>query len=385
MQYSLFQWGVFAIMTVQRATHNSLLEYAKEGKKDFPFPAATVAWTSQVLCIIIPTILAYFVHDGMKAVKACVSPKGAIYYGWAALWFSIGDVFEIEVNRFVDSATYTVLSQSKLLITAFLMLFLMRKNQTPLQWMLLFVLTLGMGEYVLCNGSTCEISPTGITLAVVKVLVSCVGAVLLEKGLKNDQGTPFLATVAQIKIAQAFMTFFYFVVKDWDFLTANNFNILTGWTPRTYILVFVGFVLKSILSQLLLKEMDSLLKNISEVAAMVLVYFNKILFMGGVFSMTSFIAALIVSFSVLCYMLDVGEQQKRQKIIEKERALLADTQPIVHTHTTIATHTIGGDVASVYVRLEEGGEPESEGVVSNEKAGKQSVRRHDSTHGHSLS
>eukprot|EP00386_Alphamonas_edax_P006370 GDKI01020622.1.p1 GENE.GDKI01020622.1~~GDKI01020622.1.p1 ORF type:complete len:392 (+),score=127.07 GDKI01020622.1:135-1178(+) len=322
MQYGLLQWAVFSIMTVQRATHNSLIEFAKDGKKDFAFPAATIAWVSQVVCAIVGMVACYFMCDGWTSVKQSVSLKGCWYYSAVAFWYSFGDILEMEANRYVDSATYTVLSQSKLIITALLMIFMMSKQQSKLQWMILLVLTLGMGEYV-CVGGNAGLSINGIGLALAKVVVSCYASVLCERAMKEDS-SPFLVQFTQTKVVQLVITFVYFVVKDWDFLQSHNFNVLANWTIKAHILLWIGFVAKALLTQYLIKIMDSLLKNISEVAAMILVYLNKVFLLGGEFKMDAFVAALIVMFSVGCYVLSKEQDAQNEKEKQTQKKVHAE-------------------------------------------------------------
>ena len=65
------------------------------------------------------------------------------------LIYALGDIFEMESVNYIDSSTYTVLSQSKLIITATMIWLLEGKAQSMMQWFILFTTSSGMLEYVL--------------------------------------------------------------------------------------------------------------------------------------------------------------------------------------------------------------------------------------------
>eukprot|EP00386_Alphamonas_edax_P005115 GDKI01016067.1.p1 GENE.GDKI01016067.1~~GDKI01016067.1.p1 ORF type:complete len:358 (-),score=97.46 GDKI01016067.1:144-1217(-) len=354
MGYSALQLGVFALMTVQRASHNTLIEFAKEGQQDFPFPAATIAWTAGLLALFFGIACCYIFCDGVSSVKRALSLKGCWHYASVAFWCSASDVFEMEANRYVDSATYTVLGQSKLIVTAILMAALLGKRQTTVQWMVLVVLTLGMCEYVFTAGGAATISWNGVLLALAKVFVSCINAVVMEQKMRQDNsGAPFLVQYTQVRFASVLATAGYFLLRDWQHLCDHSFNVFAGWTWRTYALVLLGFVAKGMITQFLLKVLDSVLKGISEVAALLLVYFNKILFLNGSFKADGFIAALIVTCAVYSYFLTTqqaleggGEKDGKSKVLTHPEAV-SNCIKAVRVDVESQQHTVTG----VYVHL----------------------------------
>merc|ERR1712100_405860 len=100
------------------------------------------------------------------------------------------DIFEMESVNYVDSSTYTVLSQSKLVVTALLMYLQDGTKHSLMQWCILMTTSAGMLEYVLVgkkSGGSAEISLFGVLLAVTKVIISCYVAVVNTKALKEDK------------------------------------------------------------------------------------------------------------------------------------------------------------------------------------------------------
>merc|ERR1719330_160219 len=226
--------------------------------------------------------------------------------------YAMGDIFEMESVNYIDSATYTVLSQSKLIITALLMWVVDGKAQSLMQWFILFTTSSGMLEYVLvgkAKGGGMTFSPFGISLAIVKVVISCYVAVLNQKALKKDSN-PFPVQFSALKVSWAFTSLGYMLVKEGIMGDGNMFG---EWTFRTVVLVFAGFVLKTLFNQYLLKVLDAIWKNISEAIGVLLVYFAKVIFLGGSFDAAVFNAAFIVILACVSYILTKGKPNAPKK------------------------------------------------------------------------
>merc|ERR1719384_1058354 len=214
----------------------------------------------------------------------------------------------MESVNYIDSATYTVLSQSKLIITA-LLLTADGTAQSLMQWFILFTTSAGMLEYVLVGkskGGGMTFSMFGVTLALVKVVISCYVAVLNQKALKKDSN-PFPVQFSCLKVSWAATSLVYMIVKDGILGDGNMFG---EWTYRTVVLVFAGFILKTLFNQYLLKVLDAIWKNISEAVGVLLVYFAKVLFLGGAFDPAVFNAAMIVILACISYVMTKTQAKK---------------------------------------------------------------------------
>merc|ERR1711972_416310 len=157
-----------------------------------------------------------------------------------------------------------------------------------------------MLEYVLvgkASGAGMTFSPTGVGLAIVKVFISCYVAVLNQKALKKDSN-PFPVQFSALKVSWAVTSLGYMVVKDGIMGDGDMFG---EWSFRTVVLVFAGFILKTLFNQYLLKVLDAIWKNISEAIGVILVYFAKVLFLGGTFDAAVFNAALTVILACISY------------------------------------------------------------------------------------
>jgi len=229
----------------------------------------------------------------------------------------MGDIFEMESVNYIDSSTYTVLSQSKLIITALLMWVIDGSAQSLMQWFILFTTSSGMLEYVLvakAKGGGMTFSPIGIGLALVKVVISCYVAVLNQKALKKDSN-PFPVQFSALKVSWAVTSLGYMLVKDGIMGDGDMFG---EWSSRTLVLVFAGFILKTLFNQYLLKVLDAIWKNISEAIGVLLVYFAKILFLGGSFDPAVFNAAMIVILACISYVMTKSKPAAKKSDIGNE-------------------------------------------------------------------
>jgi len=293
------QAGAFLAVTLQRACHNSFIEWAKGDSAIPQYTVSSVIFVAQVSCVFIGWMLAYS-GGGAADLKKCTDPKIVKKFAHIGMIYALGDIFEMESVNYIDSSTYTVLSQSKLIMTALLMWVIDGKKQSAMQWFILFTTSAGKLEYVLvgkAKGSGMTLSTIGITLALIKVVISCYVAVLNQNALKADSN-PFPVQFSALKVSWALTSLLYMVVKD-GFM--GDGSLFGEWSMRTVVLVFAGFILKTLFNQYLLKVLDAIWKNISEAIGVILVYFAKVFFLGGSFDAAVFNAALTVILACISY------------------------------------------------------------------------------------
>eukprot|EP00439_Symbiodinium_sp_Y106_P012546 s3704_g1.t2 len=226
--------AAFIAVTVQRACHNSFIEWAKGDSPHDPWPptvsvrikdvliaqsrtfvqkakytVSSVIFVAQVICVAIGWMLAHST-GGTQDLKKCFDAKNLTNFFHIGLIYALGDIFEMES----DSSTYTVLSQSKLIITATLMWVLDGSAQSMMQWFILFTTSSGMLEYVLvgkAKGGAMTFSVFGVCLALIKVMISCYVAVLNTKALKRDSN-PFPVQFSCLKVSWAMASLVYMAI-----------------------------------------------------------------------------------------------------------------------------------------------------------------------------
>ena len=87
---------------------------------------------SQVFSMLFVNFLAWQ-EEGMKGVKACWEiPKGASIFIVIGLWYAFGDFLEMLSMGAMTGGVYQLLLQSKLLITAVMMMYLKGTMQSAL-------------------------------------------------------------------------------------------------------------------------------------------------------------------------------------------------------------------------------------------------------------
>jgi len=297
-------------VTLQRACHNSFIEWAKGDAATARYTVSSVIFVAQLACVFIGWMLAYS-GGGASDLKKCTDPKIVKKFAHIGMIYALGDIFEMESVNYIDSSTYTVLSQSKLIMTALLMWLLDGKAQSAMQWFILFTTSAGMLEYVLVGKAKggLTLSSVGITLALIKVVISCYVAVLNQNALKADSN-PFPVQFSALKVSWAFTSLLYMVGKDG---ILGDGNLFGEWSSRTVVLVFAGFILKTLFNQYLLKVLDAIWKNISEAIGVILVYFAKVFFMGGSFDAAVFNAALTVILACISYSMSKAAASKSAK------------------------------------------------------------------------
>lgn len=307
----------FIAVTGQRACHNSFIEWAKGDSTTAAYTVSSVIFVAQIVCVMVGWALAYS-GGGQADFKKCFDKSILTKFASIGMIYALGDIFEMESVNYIDSSTYTVLSQSKLIITALLMWFLDGTAQSVMQWFILFTTSAGMLEYVLVGkskGGGMTFSAFGIGLAFTKVVISCYVAVLNQKALKKDSN-PFPVQFSCLKVSWAATAFLYMIVKDG---IMGNGDMFGEWTYRTFVLVFAGFILKTLFNQYLLKVLDAIWKNISEAIGVILVYFGRVMFMGGTFDATVFNAGITVVLACIAYVLSKEAAAKKKSDIGADR------------------------------------------------------------------
>eukprot|EP00931_Biecheleriopsis_adriatica_P077102 TRINITY_DN50725_c0_g1_i1.p1 TRINITY_DN50725_c0_g1~~TRINITY_DN50725_c0_g1_i1.p1 ORF type:complete len:363 (+),score=92.66 TRINITY_DN50725_c0_g1_i1:87-1091(+) len=302
----------FFAVTTQRACHNSFIEWAKGDAGVAAYTVSSVIFVAQIVCVVIGMGLAYS-SGGQADLQKCMDSKNLKTFASIGVIYALGDIFEMESVNYIDSSTYTVLSQSKLVITALLMWMLDGTKQSIMQWFILFTTSAGMLEYVLVGkskGGGMTFSLFGVGLALVKVVISCYVAVLNQKALKKDNN-PFPVQFSCLKVSWSMAALVYMIIKDGIMGEGSMFG---EWTSRTFVLVFAGFILKTLFNQYLLKVLDAIWKNISEAIGVILVYFGKVLFLGGTFDATVFNAGITVVLACIAYVLSKEAKAKKSDV-----------------------------------------------------------------------
>merc|ERR1712178_461466 len=114
----------------------------------------------------------------------------------------------------------------------------------------------------------------GTIFAFMKVVISCVGAVISDKYMKEFKSDPTHVCIARTFVARAIaIVLLSFTQPVWQ---KGFFN---GWNAMT-IAVTVSFIVKSVSTLYIVALLDSILKNIAEAFSVLVIYFYDVVGKG---------------------------------------------------------------------------------------------------------
>merc|ERR1712139_671308 len=138
----------------------------------------------------------------------------------------------------------------------------------------------------------------GLLFVVLKVFISCLCAVLTDKYMRNFRDEPIHVQIVQFKFTWFLATLTMCLTDGKTF--QNGF--FTGW-DATVVGVFASFTMKNWCTNYILAILDSLLKNIGEAVAVLVIYFMQVLLpvFDTKFELPIFLSVSIVILAVTTY------------------------------------------------------------------------------------
>merc|ERR1712066_288522 len=187
-------------------------------------------------------------------------------------------------------------------------------KQSSLQWNILILVMLSMCVYMIGgssdSGSGGGIPIMGVVNVLLKVTVSCFCAVLSDKYMKDFKNEPIYMQLVQFKCSW-FLTIL--VISFMDGKTWQN-GFFTGWNGVT-VGVLTSFTVKGWSTMYLLAILDSVLKNIGEASAVLVIYAAQVILpsFDDQFEIPTFLSVMVVTLSVTAYVGSKGVVEKAQK------------------------------------------------------------------------
>lgn len=306
--------GAFLCFVAVRSFHPIVIDMSKEGGK-LPYGKATPCVINSAVDIVVGNLLA-FLTGGVDGFMRCWDPGPLKVFSAIAVAYAFGDFLEMQSMSVMGGSLYQVLLQSKLLVTALIMWGLRGQRQTALQWNVLLTTMIAMSAFMLILEGSSEdgpFKPIGILFVITKVIFSCACAVIAEKYLKAFGDIPIYIQVAQLKFAWLFTSLALVLAFDKG-TVANGF--FSGWDIRTCF-VAASWVCKGWSTFVVLKVLDSVLKNIGEATAIVVIYLMDVVIgavaeslpNGREFQLSTFLMVLVIVFTILSYTLAPSEKK----------------------------------------------------------------------------
>mmetsp|Transcript_55096 Transcript_55096/g.99210 ORF Transcript_55096/g.99210 Transcript_55096/m.99210 type:complete len:354 (-) Transcript_55096:98-1159(-) len=301
----------FACFVAVRSFHPIIIDISKTDGK-LPYGKATPCVINSAVDIVIGNLIAFLV-GGMPGLRQCWDPVPLKIFSAIAVAYAFGDFLEMQSMSVMGGAAYQILLQSKLLVTAVIIWSLRGVRQTPLQWNVLVTIAMGMSAFVLADQGSSSggppFQPIGLVFVVAKVFFSCLCAVMAEKHLKAFSHIPIYAQVAQLKFAWLWVSLALTLTFDGN---VRQHGFFDGWDART-VAVAVSWVCKGWTTFLVLKNLDSVLKNIGEAVAILVIYLFDVFIAdmvadilpvhGKDFRLATFLMVLVIVLTVTSYTL----------------------------------------------------------------------------------
>lgn len=281
--------------------------------KELPYRKMTPVIAKSFICIFIFNLLSLRDPRGWKVgLISCYTGPSMKIYSYIGLLYAVGDWLEMKSMGSMDGAAYQVLLQSKLIITALILWAIKgdKAKQSKTQWSTLTTLTIGMIIFMVAESGASKGAPKqrqaagflGTFFVLMKVLISCYGAVVTDKELKQYKDLPLYVQLNQMFFSWGVFSLILAAMFEPRVLISSS-AFFHGWNAATW-LVVLSFSVKTVLTMTLLKVLDSIMKTIGEAVAVLVIYAFQVFlpFFGKEFEIQTFLAMLAVVMTVTTYM-----------------------------------------------------------------------------------
>mmetsp|Transcript_3543 Transcript_3543/g.5709 ORF Transcript_3543/g.5709 Transcript_3543/m.5709 type:complete len:424 (+) Transcript_3543:81-1352(+) len=314
--------------------------------KGRPFKEGSVLIVSWAISAVAGLVLSA-VLGGVKALKSCLDWRSAFMFAPCGVGWALADVCEVLAVSRIDPATYSVLSQSRLLSAAVACWVLRGMTQTRLQWGMLLGLTLicmayciipdiavatnedmlyrwrlAKFEFLVRRAPALELPDSdanadihfdyavGVSFALSKIALSVLSGVYGETRFKvkaAPDGTPppaLYVQMTQISVSStvAAIAGYCVICRYEEESVLDLWNGPDGaWDSRTVFLALV-YCWREWNSNIVTKRFDSLVKQMCNAAALVVTYIFTVFYSKEKpFSVLKALLLVIVVIAVLDY------------------------------------------------------------------------------------
>lgn len=312
---------IFSMFVVIRALHpvivteSKTMEDAETGKKVFPYQSASTCIVMEVgSCIFF--IFFCWAKGGKQQFLSIFERKPLLHFAMNGAVYALGDILEMNSLGSLSAATYSIVQQLRIIVTALLLIPVKNLYQTRLQWTILFILMFGMSTYMCItsagssdSSSSLSDATMGLVFALCKVVVSCLGAVLTDKFTKKFKNDPTHVCMARTLISSSITLLILTCIprvvglmRGTEVVDVWSRGLFYGWDMMT-VAVTGSFVMKIVSSLYVVALLDSILKNIGESFAILLIYGYDVLapWVDKEFNSASFMAVLVVVAACCAY------------------------------------------------------------------------------------
>lgn len=339
---------LFVFFIATRALHPAFIDNAKEkipgtDKTIIPFAKVTPVVGECIVTMIIGQTMTLYI-GGISHWREIWRPGPLKVFCAIGFMYAWGDILEVLATSKVSGDAYQVLLQSKLLITALMMRCIKGTRTTRMQWVILAVVMISMSVYSIAGGAgkPKPIDPKyykmsvkdyvamiekdgaeesidmdylfGVCMVVLKVIVSCLCAVLADKYMKDYKDIPIYIQLVQMKVAWLPMTVVYTFMDGETWVQEGG--PMHGWNMAA-VFILISFTVKFWATMYLLAILDSVLKNIGEASSVIVTFGLSIwVFHKSTFQLPAFLMVMAVTLSVVSYIESKAVCDKAKKYDE---------------------------------------------------------------------
>merc|ERR1719230_122704 len=133
-------------------------------------------------------------------------------------------------------------------------------------------------------------TPMGVVMAFLKVVISCLGAVISDRFMKEYKNDPTHVCIARTFVARAIAIVLLSFTED---VWVKGF--FSGWSIMA-VAVTISFIVKSVSTLYIVALLDSILKNVAEAFSVLVIYAYDVMapWVNKQFEVATFLAVLVV-------------------------------------------------------------------------------------------
>jgi len=329
---------VFLMFVLVRAAHPVVIAASKvtldekSGKTGFAYDtSSTVIGMTVSMCIF--NLIFCWAKGGTEQFMSVFDREPFIIFSINGAIYALGDFLEMNSLGGLPAATYQILQQFRIIVSALLLIPAKNQYQTRLQWTILFILMFGMSTYMCISaGGKKEEGGgdvfVGAMFAIAKVLISCLGAVITDKYMKKYSKDPTHVCIARTFVARAisivilsFVPRFMSMFSGGEVTDIWSAGFFHGWDTMT-IMVTISFIIKSVSTLYIVALLDSILKNIAESFAVLVIYGYDVLapWVNKSFDASTFMAVMVVVAACAAY---IDAKATVEKAAKYDKAMAA--------------------------------------------------------------
>lgn len=335
------QFGLFAFFTLSRTLHPMIIDTTKHvdpitGKKGFLYEAVSVPFAGCIVTMVVGQLLCLY-FGGVAQWREIWRPRPMAVFSTLGVLYAIGDYLELKSMSSLSGPVFQVVSQMKLIITAAMLWAIKGQKQSAFQWILLTLLMLSLCCYMIMKDllskhrkvlETGKIDQQdaagaaamffGIMMAALKVVFSCLNAVLSDKYMKDFNSEPIYMQLVQFKPAWLLTLWAITAIPPSDALQKGLFH---DWNGATVAALF-SFTIKGWTTLYLVAILDSMQKNIGEALTVLTCYFVAVFHphFDDEYETETFITIVVVFLSVVAYLLAKQVVTKAEKYDRQQAA-----------------------------------------------------------------